>query len=245
MLGFVVAILILLGLVAAIGVAISFVLRVRSGETVSFPLRLLFRAYLYLISIVSIVILMVGLSGLVQAGLGTALGKEFSYSPSFKSSAVLRPVSPEERPLSPGEGLVEPALDEKLTGREEGLDRALKEGILNGLSFTLVGGVVLGLHLWGRRRLESEEERSSMLNRSYLILLLVIFSIAALIALPSAVFDTLQYYILDSGDEFRQGRPGSRLAAAIVTVPAWAYFLNATLGILRRQERQDAGTQEA
>ena len=61
-LGFVVAILILLGLVAAIGVAINFVLRVRSGETVSFPLRLLFRAYLYLISIVSIIILMVGLS---------------------------------------------------------------------------------------------------------------------------------------------------------------------------------------
>ncbi len=236
MLGFVVAILILLGLVAAIGVAINFVLRVRSGETVSFPLRLLFRAYLYLISIVSIIILMVGLSGLVQAGLGATLGKEFSYSPAFKVAAP-RPVTPEERPLTP-------APDPEETGREEGLDRALKEGILNGLSFTLVGGVVLGLHLWGRRRLESEEEHSSMLNRSYLILLLVIFSVAALIALPSAVFDTLQYYILDSVDEFRQGRPGSRLATAIVTVPAWAYFLNATLGILRRQEAEAPGTQE-
>ena len=237
-LGFVVAILILLGLVAAIGVAINFVVRVRSGEAVSFPLRLLFRAYLYLISIVSIVILMVGLSGLVQAGLGATLGEEFSYSPVFKSSALLRPVSPEERPLTP-------APDLKETGREEGLDRALKEGVLNGLSFTLVGGAVLGLHLWGRRRLESEEERSGMLNRSYLILLLVMFSVAALVALPSAVFDTLEYYILDSGDEFRQGRPGSRLAAAIVTVPAWVYFLNATLRILRRQEKQDAGTQKA
>ena len=231
------AILILLGLVAAIGVAINFVVRVRSGEAVSFPLRLLFRAYLYLISIVSIVILMVGLSSLVQAGLGATLGKEFSYSPVFKSSAPLRPVSPEE-------GLVKPAPDLKETGREEGLDRALKEGVLNGLSFTLVGGAVLGLHLWGRRRLESEEERSGMLNRSYLILLLVMFSVAALIALPSAVFDTLEYYILDSGDEFRQGRPGSRLAAAIVTVPAWIYFLNATLRILRRQEADAPDTQE-
>ena len=234
--GFVVAILILLGLVTAIGVTINLVLRARSGEAVSFPLRLLFRSYLYLISIVSIVILVIGLSALVQAGLGATLGKEFSYRPSF-TAVEPRPATPEEKPE-------EPALDLKVTGREEGLDRALKEGILNGLSFAIVGGAVLGLHLWGRRRLESEEERSGMLNRGYLILLLVIFSVAALVALPSAVFDTLQYYILDSGDEFRQGRPGSRLATAIVTVPAWAYFLNATLGILRRQEGQDAGAQK-
>ena len=219
--------LVLLGLAAAVGGVIYYVIRARSGEAVSFPLRLLFRAYLYIISIISIVILVVGGASLVRAGLGATLGKEFSYSSAY-IKFVPRPVVPEETPkeLTPEEEEVQ---------LESGLDRAFKEGILDGLSSIVVGALVLGLHMWGRRRLESEEDRTSMLNRVYLILLLVIFGIVALTALPMAINDTLRYYILDL-DEFSRVVPGSRLAMAIVTVPVWAYYLYATLRALRREE---------
>ena len=225
--------LVLLGLAAAVGGAIYYVIRVRSGETVSFPLRLLFRAYLYITSIISIVILVIGGASLVRAGLGATLGKEFSYSSAY-IKFVPRPVVPEETPkeLTPEEEEVQ---------RESGLDRAFKEGILDGLSSIVVGALVLGLHMWGRRRLESEEKRTSMLNRVYLILLLVIFGIVALTALPMAINDTLRYYILDP-DEFSRVVPGSRLAMAIVTVPVWAYYLYATLCALRREEATTPGT---
>ena len=83
--------------------------------------------------------------------------------------------------------------------------------------------------------MESEEERTSMLNRVYLVLLLVIFGIVAITSLPIAINDTLRYYILDL-DEFSRVVPGGRLATAIVAMPVWAYYLYATLRALRREE---------
>ena len=239
--GIVVLVVVLLGFIAAIGAIVYFVIWARSGEAVSIPLRLLLRAYLYLISIASIVILVIGLSALIQAGLSAALGQEFSYNPTY-----FRVIDePRPRPIAPGEEFAEDTLqspEERKAAREEGLDRAFKEGVLNGLSFTLVGAVVLGLHVWSRRRMESEEERAGTFNRVYLILLLVIFSIVALILLPSAIYDTLRYYILESGDEFSRVRPGDGLAGAIVTVPVWAYYLSATLRALRHQEAETPAT---
>ena len=112
--------LVLLGLAAAVGGVIFYVIRVRGGETVSFPLRVLLRAYLYIISIISIVILVVGCAGLVRAGLGATLGKEFSYSAAYVKVEPW-PVAPEETPK-------EPTPEEEEVQRESGLDRALKEG---------------------------------------------------------------------------------------------------------------------
>ena len=121
--------------------------------------------------------------------------------------------------------------------QERGLDRAFKEGLLNGISLTLVGALSLGLHALGRRRLKTKDECEGMLHRGYIILLLVIFGIIALFTLPSAIFDTLRYYILDTTDEFSRGaHPGGSLATAIVSLPVWAYYLNLTVRLLRRQE---------
>ena len=206
--------------------AVHVVLRVRSGEVVSIPLRLLFRVYLYLISLISMIILVSGAASLGEAGLAVVLGKDFSYTPKHivdfprpvRSEAVLEaPPEPEDE--------------------ERGLDRVFKEGLLNGISLTIVGALSLGLHTWGRRRLETKEERRGMLYRGYLILLLVIFGMIALFTLPSAIFGTLGYYILDTTDGFSRGaHPGGSLATAIISLPVWAYYLNLTVRLLRRQE---------
>ena len=230
---FLVAVLVLVGVVAAAGFAAYTVLRLRAGERVTFPLRLLFRVYLYLISLISIVIMVSGGSSLVQAGLGAALGKESSYIPVYVAEPV-RP--PEQKGAYQG-----PTQEEVAAQQQRGLDRAMKEGILNGLSLLVVGAVAWGLHAWGRKRLETDEERQGVLHRGYLILLLIIFGVITLVTLPSALFETLRYYVLESVDPLsRVAHPGGRLATAIVSLPVWAYYLNATLRIVRRQ-----GTQEA
>ena len=72
------------------------------------------------------------------------------------------------------------------------------------------------------------------MNRVYLVLLLVIFSVLAVTTLPSAILHTLRYSILDSNTA--EVTPGGRLAIAVVTVPVWAYYLYATLQALRREE---------
>ena len=235
---FLVLTLVLLGVVAAVGGVVHLILRLRAGEEVTFPLRLLLRIYLYLITLISIIVLVTGASGLVQAGLGAALGKEFSYSPVYFKVPPIRVVEPSE---DAGEKLAQEAerAIEEQERLESGLDRAMKEGILKGVSFTLVGAMILGLHSWGRRRMETEDDRRGVFHRVYLILLLVIFGVITLITLPSAIFDTLRFHILEQADEFgRNVRPGEPLATAIVSLPVWAYYLNVTLRLVRRQDTE-------
>ena len=226
--GIAIAVLVVLVLAAVIGGVVFFVYyaaRARSGETESLPLRLLLRVYLYLLSIIGVALLVAGLAGLVQAGLGAAVNEEFSYRAEGGTAS---------RSLLSAAGLGIPQPEQSGVEREEALERALDEGILRGISVTLVGVVVLGLHVWGRWRLERENERSGTLNRVYLVLLLVILSVVAVTTLPSAIFDTLRYSILDSNTA--EVTPGGRLAIAMVTVPVWAYYLYATLRALRREE---------
>ncbi len=235
-------VLVLLGFVAAVGGVVYLVLHLRSGERFSFSMRLLFRLYLYVISLISLVILVVGAATLVQAGLGAALGKEFSYFPIYAGGVAF----PEQIPLEPDGRATEEAVDEAARQaeeqeqqRERGLDRALQEGILNGISLTLVGAAVWGLHACGRRRLETEDERQGVLSRGYLILLLVIFGVITLVTLPSAIFQTSRYFILEPLDGFSRDRPGGTLAAAIASLPVWAYYLRATLNLLRLRAPQE------
>lgn len=221
---FVVSALMLVAIVAAVGAVVYIVLRLRSGEPMVFPTRLMFRIYLYLITLVSLVTLLTGISDLAQAGLGAALGKEFSYNPSFVAAP---------RPLPDG---TEPEdFEKRLAESEAGLERAMKEGLLDGISLTIVGALVLGLHVWGRTRLETVEERQDILHRIYLIVMLAIFGVVTLVALPTATFETLRFYILEA-DQSRGTRPGGPLATAIVTLPVWVYYLGGTIGLLRRQQ---------
>ena len=227
--GIAIAVLVVLVLAAVVGGVVFFVYyaaRARSGETESLPLRLQLRVYLYLLSIIGVALLVAGLSALVQAGLGAGVNEEFSYKAQDGGAA--------SRGLLSAAGLGIPQPEQDGAERQETLERALDEGILNGISVTLVGVAVLGLHVWGRRRIERENERSSTLNRVYLVLLLVIFSVVAVTTLPSAILDTLRYSILDSNTA--EVTPGGRLAIAVVTVPVWAYYLYATLQALRREE---------
>jgi hypothetical protein len=225
---FMVILLVLVALVAAIGGAVYLVLRVRAGERIAFPSRLLFHLYLYVISLISLITLVAGLSNLVQAGLGAALGKEFSYTPNYIAAQFRS--SPE--PVKGEPAIVDPKADEEL--RQKGLDRAFKEGILNGLSLSIVGAAVLALHTWGRRQLETEEERRGIPHRVYLILLLVLFGVITLITLPSAIYEALRYYLLDTVKQDYGNRPGEALASAIVALPVWAYYLRGTIGMLRK-----------
>ncbi len=231
---FLAVVLVLVGVVAAAGMAVYIILRLRAGERVGFPLGLLFRVYLYLISIISIVLMASGASALAQAGVAAVLGKEFSYIPSYVATAP-----PQQKPDVSYQG---PSQAELEAQKRQGLDRAMKEGLLNGISLLLVGAVAWGLHTWGRRRLETKEERDGMLHRGYLILLLVVFSVMTLVTLPSAIYDTLRYYILPPLDEFsNSAHPGGRLATAMVSFPVWVYYLNIALQLVRRQSEQGAG----
>lgn len=204
--------------------------RVRHGEGVSVSLRQVLVFYFYVMTVVTLMVMVSGLSRLVQAGLAVPLGKEFSYYPVYYAEDYPVPVRLEAPPAPAVAPTVTPpeegptAEDE---AREKGLDQAFKEGILSGLNFVVVGGVFWLVHQWGRRRYG---RNGQLLEQLYLLSLLAIFAGMTLYSLPTGLYDTLRYHFLDAREI---SPPGGRLATAIVALPFWLFYLSAAFRKLR------------
>ena len=232
--------LLLVGVSVLIGGVVYLIQRLRSGTGLVLPMRFLLRLYLYVVIIAGLLLLAQGISGLLQVGLASALGNDFSYH------AVHLGLKPQPRITDPLElkdraqltdserqrlseilqEKDEQNLEQQRKDRIQGLERARKEGLIQGISFTLIGGIIWGAHLFARRNLETAEDRNSTINRGYLIIMVVIFGLITIINLPQAVFEGFRFYLLEPLNEFgRSSPPGGRLALSIVTLPIWIIYL--------------------
>ena len=253
---FIVGFLVVLGGLALIVVGVIYLFtRLRAGEPIRVPLRLVLRVYIYAVIVAGLVLFSIGgLGNLLQAGFGAAFEKEFSYRPVFvgPQPSSVRVIERAERggavtviedggvtsELTPEEfkEREERLKQEQEEARLEGLDRAMDEGLINGVSLTLIGALIWGVHMVGRRRLENAEERESPLNRLYLIVVVVIFAVIAIVALAKGVPETTRYLLLEPLGEFahRSNTPGEPLAVAIMALPIWIIYLMGTVRAMRR-----------
>ena len=246
-----IAFLILVAAGLAVGGGIFLFNRARTGQTVQISMRFLLRLYMYVVIIVGLLLFTQGVSHLLRAGMAGAGGKDFSYRPVFVSRPGFqeirspKPIELKERGDLTDEELEELAqiiaerekksLELRREQQSEGLDRAFKEGLIQGISFTIIGAIIWIVHVLGRRRLETQEEHESPLNRIYLIVIVVTFGVITLVNLPQAVFESLRFYLLDPVDEF-SGRyqPGGKLALSIATLPVWIVYLMSAVRAVRR-----------
>jgi preprotein translocase subunit YajC len=99
------------------------------------------------------------------------------------------------------------------------------------------GAVVCILHVVGRRQVEKMGEGSvAGLRRLFLFSMLSGFGIAGLISLPVAIYQVYQYYHASgSAWERRHEDPSTAVAAAIVLVFMWAYYMFRVLRELRER----------
>ncbi len=217
LLGLAIPILIIVGIV-------YFILRIRAGTSIRFSYRGALRTYFYIVILVS-----VGLAGLggaatlLKVGFGEVAGREFSYGNVYEDhrvEALYGEPQVQNEGYSGDNGYETRSLPEEV-------DLQMKGSLINGVSLTVIGLFLLLIHLIGRRRVETEHERSDLLRRLYLMAGLVIFAIATIVSLATGIPETLRYVLLDinSGEE----SPGEPLSIAIVAVPVWIYYLVATL----------------
>lgn len=224
LLPFFIAFLFVVGLAAVIGGIVYFILRLRAGEGITVSLRFLLIAYLYLASVVGLLVMVHGTALLLNAGLSIPLGRDFSYSaaPIFRDSKEPK----------------QPSADEQKLQRARMLERSFREGVLNGIVNVFFGGLVWGVHVVTRRRMERGTEKEyGLLRKSYLIVLLVIFGIGSIITLPAGTFEAIRYYVIEPIEEFVfRNPPGPKLATSIVFTPVWVFYLLSTLREVRRSE---------
>ena len=179
--------------------------------------RPLLRLYLYLGSLVSMLVLVVGLSQTISGILG-AVAPDFTYG----STPVAVPAAPE--------GTAPPRVTPLQVDQN---DRRTRESLLQGITSAVAGALFWAIHWYGRRTLETSEERTSLLRRGYFLLGTAIFGVASIVLVPMAVYNTLHWFLIPPAQfDFRQGG-GESLAAAIAVVPFWILFLRIVLADYR------------
>ena len=206
----------MLGLIAG-----AIVLAVRGGRGgLDLGPRTLIRVYVYVASLAGIVVLVAGLSGVLNYGLATAFGDGFVYGDDARLVAPV-PFCPPNDARDKCPPATQPDLSAQ-RGRE--IARRRGDDLIRGLTFSVFGALFWGAH-WAARRGLADGEASSALRRGYLMLGTVVFGLTTILLLPTGTYQALAYVILPADPGTYRSGVGDALAGGLATLPAWLIFL--------------------
>lgn len=232
--GFLLALLIPIGIVGAVGAVVYFLVKGNQGAGEGMTFRNLLRAYLRFAYMVSLVVFLVGAVFTLTATLSYVFGHDFSYSSySYASGPVTAPA-----PCKSGDPYASPTPGGcAYTQPPQPPDQRPQDDLIRGISMMVAGLVLGGGHRLGQRAMENgDERRHSMLARAESLVGTVGFGVTSIVAIPLATYDILRYVIL--GTQNVNGGtaevPGGALAVALVFGPAWAFYLVTFVRAARR-----------
>ncbi len=209
-----------------IGAIVYFILRIKSGISLSISYKDALRVYFYIVILVSVGLTGVGgVSTLINVGLGEMVGREFSYGEVYQDHRELQDLK------NNGDSSSYVVGDSR--SLSEKIDLEMKGNLINGISLAVIGSFLMLVHFLGRRWVETVDEHSDLLRRLYLIAGLAIFAVITIVALIAGIPETLRYALLEV--EPGQESPGEALSIAIVGLPIWVSYLVATLRNVRSQ----------
>ena len=130
----------------------------------------------------------------------------------------------------------QPVPEEEREVNRRQVERQYQDDLIQGGTLVVAGGLIWAFHLYGRRRGEvSEEASQEFFHKSYLTVLLVIFSIVGIIVLPMAAYELLRFFILQPDEFSARQPPGATVGMALVFVPGWVAAL---LRVIRRTRQE-------
>ena len=202
------------------------ILRIKSGISLSISYKAALRVYFYIVILVSVGLTGVGgVSTLINVGLGEMVGREFSYGEVYQDHRELQDLK------NNGDSSSYVVGDSR--SLSEKIELEMKGSLINGISLAVIGSFLMLVHFLGRRLVETVDEHSDLLRRSYLIAGLAIFAVITIVSLIAGIPETLRYALLEV--EPGQESPGEALSIAIVGLPIWVSYLVATLRNVRSQ----------
>jgi hypothetical protein len=120
-------------------------------------------------------------------------------------------------------------------------DRPISNDVTLGVTLLVTGAVICLLHVLGKKALEAKEGNAPrLLKRVYLFFMLSIFSVGGLVSLPMAIYEMANYYVQHGGEHMYWNDPSSSMAAAVVIVPLWCYYLVRVMRETRAAKKEES-----
>ena len=228
-LGLVIPLLIIEGIVYVI-------LKLRGSASLRFSYRDALRVYFYAMILISVGLLALGgVSTLLKVGFGEIVGREFSYGQVYEEHRSNQERLANQERLD--NQLYPTKFEEETRSLTEKVEFAMRTSLINGVSLTAIGVFLWLVHFFGRRWVETQDQRSDSLRKLYLMAGLIIFAMTTIVSLSTGIPEALRYALLDinPGEE----SPGEPLSIAIVGLPVWLFYLVATIRTMRTASDKD------
>ncbi|HEX6510886.1 MAG TPA: hypothetical protein VF157_01195 [Chloroflexota bacterium] len=238
---------------ALIGWAIWRAASAARGGGAGFTFAGLLSGYFQLVQGAALLMLLVGGATLLTAGFSYALGRDFSYrttvfsAPAPVAPAPAKPAASGATPVASPSPTPVPTVSPDVRARQQrDLDQQQRNGLSQGISLTIVAAILAVLHGFGRRWLLPRLSLSPAPSRIFLGVMLAIFGLTGVIALPLAAAQLAGFYTAAPPEPNAQPNqlptpPGAALATAIAVLPLWIGFLWATVRSARTREASAVG----
>ena len=213
-----------------IGGIVYVILKLRGSASLRFSYQDALRVYFYAMILISVGLLALGgVSTLLKVGFGEIVGREFSYGQVYEEHRSNQERLANQERLD--NQLYPTKFEEETLSLTEKVAFAMRTSLINGVSLTAIGVFLWLVHFFGRRWVETQDQRSDSLRKLYLMAGLIIFAMTTIVSLSTGIPEALRYALLDinPGEE----SPGEPLSIAIVGLPVWLFYLVATIRTMR------------
>ena len=219
-----------------IGGIVYVILKLRGSASLRFSYQDALRVYFYAMILISVGLLALGgVSTLLKVGFGEIVGREFSYGQVYEEHRSNQERLANQERLD--NQLYPTKFEEETRSLTEKVEVAMRTSLINGVSLTAIGVFLWLVHFFGRRLVETQDQRSDSLRKLYLMAALTIFAMTTIVSLSTGIPEALRYALLDinPGEE----SPGEPLSIAIVGLPVWLFYLVATIRTMRTSSDKD------
>ena len=219
-----------------IGGIVYVILRLRGSASLRFSYQDALRVYFYAMILISVGLLALGgVSTLLKVGFGEIVGREFSYGQVYEEHRSNQERLANQERLD--NQLYPTKFEEETRSLTEKVEFAMRTSLINGVSLTAIGVFLWLVHFFGRRWVETQDQRSDSLRKLYLMAGLIIFAMTTIVSLSTGIPEALRYALLDinPGEE----SPGEPLSIAIVGLPVWLFYLVDTIRTMRSSSDKD------
>lgn len=218
------AILSILGTLLVVGGVIYTIIyfsKKKKAEKFSLSVDLLLKIYLYVISIATLAIAVIGGTILLKAGSSYAFGIPFAYD-TYKTNVEQQPIEKD-----PDAQIIECYEAEKTTINGQVVcfnDDQIKQDLINGGTIFFSMAILFTIHMIGIKMVEKKNV-TEWLRKAYTFISLILYSLVGIVTIPIAIYQLSTHLLYRVEDITKYEAPATALALLVFVLPLWIYYL--------------------
>jgi len=187
----------------------------------SISVDLLLKIYLYVISIATLAIAVVGGTILLKSASSYAFGIPFAYDTyEINDGEQVQVKDPDAQIPDCYEGETT-----KINGQNVCFDdNKIKQDLINGgiIFFSMI--ILFTIHMIGIKMIEKKNV-TEWLKKAYIFISLILYSLVGIVTVPIAIYQLSTHLLYRVEDITKYEAPGTALALLILVLPLWIYYL--------------------